>query len=352
MHDGRLGSGIRARAARADLGGAGGDLPRRSKLSPQLPPSCHRRRVFDLLRASLDCSNLLSTLSDISPLTPHLHPGAFPQDQENVDQIPLGRSWMDTGSQERMESWERPPELRVTPGPLPTPVLFQETGPRGPLEKLDDQARGHLFAVGSLNASSQPSGEMAPAGRPHPSLELSLVASPQASVERAQPLSSVLARGPLLFPAAAARGWRPAGAQGGEGAPHPLGRVGVRPLCGRRHRTQPRRGFPAAAARARRCAAQRTSLQNGPQGGDGAPGPGAAAAPLGAPAGGGSGPRLRGAPPGSLPRAPAGREDRGPSRTASLLPPASASPRQCSSLSRLAFLSETWAPAPASNSLL
>eukprot|EP00069_Balaena_mysticetus_P019674 bmy_12420T0 len=98
------------------------------------------------------------------------------EDQENVDQIPLGRSWMDTGSQERMESWERPPELRVTPGPLPTPVLFQETGPRGPLEKLDDQARGHLFAVGSLNASSQPSGEMAPAGRPHPSLELSLPA--------------------------------------------------------------------------------------------------------------------------------------------------------------------------------
>ncbi|XP_067560712.1 LOW QUALITY PROTEIN: uncharacterized protein C2orf81 homolog [Pseudorca crassidens] len=125
-----------------------------------------------------------------SHLTPHLHPGAFPQDQENVDQIPLGRSWMDTGSQERMESWERPPELRVTPGPLPTPVLFQETGPRGPLEKLDDQARGHLFAVGSLNASSQPSKEMAPAGSPHRSLELSLVASPQASVERAQPLSS------------------------------------------------------------------------------------------------------------------------------------------------------------------
>ncbi|XP_073647317.1 uncharacterized protein C2orf81 homolog [Tursiops truncatus] len=112
------------------------------------------------------------------------------EDQENVDQIPLGRSWMDTGSQERMESWERPPELRVTPGPLPTPVLFQETGPRGPLEKLDDQARGHLFAVGSLNASSQPSKEMAPAGSPHRSPELSLVASPQASVERAQPLSS------------------------------------------------------------------------------------------------------------------------------------------------------------------
>ncbi|KAB0389761.1 hypothetical protein E2I00_009006, partial [Balaenoptera physalus] len=201
-----------------------------------------REAMLQITEASLDCSNLLSTLSDISPLTPHLHPGAFPQDQENVDQIPLGRSWMDTGSQERMESWERPPELRVTPGPLPTPVLFQETGPRGPLEKLDDQARGHLFAVGSLNASSQPSGEMAPAGRPHPSLELSLVASPQASVERAQPLSSVLARGPLLFPAAAARGWRPAGAQGGEGAPHPLGRVGVRPLCGRPHRAQPRRG--------------------------------------------------------------------------------------------------------------
>ncbi|XP_066863457.1 uncharacterized protein C2orf81 homolog isoform X2 [Kogia breviceps] len=66
----------------------------------------------------------------------------------------------------------------------------EETGPRGPFEKLDDQARGHLFAVGSLNGSIQLSGEMAPAGSPHPSLELSLVASPQASVERAQPLSS------------------------------------------------------------------------------------------------------------------------------------------------------------------
>nr|XP_058934767.1 LOW QUALITY PROTEIN: uncharacterized protein C2orf81 homolog [Kogia breviceps] len=61
------------------------------------------------------------------------------EDQENVDQIPLGGSWMDIGSQERMESWERPPELRVTPGPLPTLVVsgdraqgsFRETGRPG-----------------------------------------------------------------------------------------------------------------------------------------------------------------------------------------------------------------------------
>ncbi|XP_057599463.1 uncharacterized protein C2orf81 homolog isoform X2 [Hippopotamus amphibius kiboko] len=112
------------------------------------------------------------------------------EDQESVDQSPLGRSWMDIGSQERMESWERPPELRVTPGSPPTPEMFQETGPGGPLEKLDDQAGGYLFAVGSSDASSQPSVEMASADSPHPSLELSLVASPQASVGRAQPLSS------------------------------------------------------------------------------------------------------------------------------------------------------------------
>ncbi|XP_059973438.1 LOW QUALITY PROTEIN: uncharacterized protein C2orf81 homolog [Mesoplodon densirostris] len=146
-----------------------------------------------------------------SPHSPLTSTGAFPQDQENVDQIPLGRLWMDTGSQERMDSWERPPELRVTPGPLPTPVLFQETGPSGPLEKLDDQARGHLFAVGSLNASSQPSGEMAPSGSPHPSLELSLVASPQASVERAQPLSSQFSLEDLYYspPQPQAAGDRP-----------------------------------------------------------------------------------------------------------------------------------------------
>ncbi|XP_061287833.1 uncharacterized protein C2orf81 homolog isoform X1 [Bos javanicus] len=111
------------------------------------------------------------------------------EDQDSVDQIPLGGSWTDSGSQEPMESWE----LTVTPDSPPTPELLQETGPRSPLEKLGDQSRSDqtdLFAVGSSNSSSQLSMEMVPAGSTHASLELSLVASPQASVERAQPISS------------------------------------------------------------------------------------------------------------------------------------------------------------------
>ena len=122
-------------------------------------------------------------------LTPDLHPCAFSQDQDSVDQIPLGGSWTDSGSQEPMESWE----LTVTPDSPPTPELLLETGPRSPLEKLGDQSRSDqtdLFAVGSSNSSSQLSMEMVPAGSTHASLELSLVASPQASVERAQPISS------------------------------------------------------------------------------------------------------------------------------------------------------------------
>ncbi|XP_036786510.2 uncharacterized protein C2orf81 homolog isoform X1 [Manis pentadactyla] len=103
---------------------------------------------------------------------------------------PLGRSWMDRRPQEQMESWERSPELRVTPGPPPTPELFQDVGPGGPLEKLDHQVRGHLSSAGSFNSSLQPSAELEPSGSPHPSLELSLVASPQAAAERAQPLSN------------------------------------------------------------------------------------------------------------------------------------------------------------------
>ncbi|XP_017524218.1 uncharacterized protein C2orf81 homolog isoform X1 [Manis javanica] len=110
--------------------------------------------------------------------------------QGSTDQIPLGRSWMDRRPQERMESWERSPELRVTPGPPPTPELFQDVGPGGPLEELDHQVRGHLSSAGSFNSSLQPSAELEPSGSPHPSLELSLVASPQAAAERAQPLSN------------------------------------------------------------------------------------------------------------------------------------------------------------------
>ncbi|XP_047637680.1 uncharacterized protein C2orf81 homolog isoform X1 [Phacochoerus africanus] len=175
LHDGRLGSGIRARAARAHLR----DLPRRSKPSPQLPPATH-------LSASLPFAT-----SHYS--TSHHHPGAFPQDRGSVDQIPSGRSWMDTGSQEPMEPWDRcPPEQRVVPGPSSTLELLKETGPRGPLEELelDGQARGHLSSVGCLNVSSQLSMEMAVAGSPHLSLEPTPVASPKGSVEKAQPFSS------------------------------------------------------------------------------------------------------------------------------------------------------------------
>ncbi|NP_001231805.1 uncharacterized protein C2orf81 homolog [Sus scrofa] len=116
----------------------------------------------------------------------------FPgEDRGSVDQITLGRSWMDTGSQEPMEPWDRClPEQRVVPSS--TLELLKETGPRGPLEELelDGQARGHLSSVGCLTVSSQLSMEMAVAGGPHLSLEPTPVASPKGSVEKAQPFSS------------------------------------------------------------------------------------------------------------------------------------------------------------------
>ncbi|PNJ79305.1 C2orf81 isoform 1, partial [Pongo abelii] len=92
---------------------------------------------------------------DSSAITPALHfptshcPSAFPQDPGGVDRIPLGRSWMGRGSQEQMESWEPSPELRVTSAPPPTSELFQEAGPRGPVEEADGQSRG-LSSAGSL----------------------------------------------------------------------------------------------------------------------------------------------------------------------------------------------------------
>ncbi|XP_021554894.1 uncharacterized protein C2orf81 homolog [Neomonachus schauinslandi] len=112
----------------------------------------------------------------------------FPgEDQGSVDQISLGKRWMVRRSQEQTDSWEHSPELQVSPGPPPTPELFQETGSGGPLEDLDVQARDHQATVGSLNASRQPSVEMAPDGSPQPSLE---VASTQALTQRAQPPGS------------------------------------------------------------------------------------------------------------------------------------------------------------------
>ncbi|XP_063569665.1 uncharacterized protein C2orf81 homolog isoform X6 [Pongo abelii] len=130
---------------------------------------------------------------DSSAITPALHfptshcPSAFPQDPGGVDRIPLGRSWMGRGSQEQMESWEPSPELRVTSAPPPTSELFQEAGPRGPVEEADGQSRG-LSSAGSLSASFQLLVEEAPADDADPSLDPYLVASPQASTEMGHPL--------------------------------------------------------------------------------------------------------------------------------------------------------------------
>ncbi|XP_029793495.1 uncharacterized protein C2orf81 homolog isoform X2 [Suricata suricatta] len=112
------------------------------------------------------------------------------EDRGSMNQISLGRSWMARGSQEQMEISEPSPELRVTSDPPPTPEVFQETGTGGLLEELDIQARDHQSLAGSLNLRGQQSGEMAVDGSPHPFLELSQVASTQASAQREQPCSS------------------------------------------------------------------------------------------------------------------------------------------------------------------
>lgn len=117
-----------------------------------------------------------------------------------MDQISLGRSWMDRGFEERMESWAHSRNLRETPSPLSMSELFQEVGPRCPLEELEGKGGGHLFSAESSNMSLQRSSlsvEMAPTGSPHPSVALSLVASPQEWAERAQPLSSQSSLGDL-----------------------------------------------------------------------------------------------------------------------------------------------------------
>ncbi|XP_012513618.1 PREDICTED: uncharacterized protein C2orf81 homolog [Propithecus coquereli] len=112
------------------------------------------------------------------------------EDPGNVDRIALERSWMGRGSQEQMESLEPSPELRVTPGAPPTPELFQEAEPRGPLEESDP------LVARSLNESFQSSVEVESADSPRPSLELSLVTSSQAADQRVQPLSSQLLEDP------------------------------------------------------------------------------------------------------------------------------------------------------------
>ncbi|XP_004369421.1 uncharacterized protein C2orf81 homolog [Trichechus manatus latirostris] len=123
----------------------------------------------------------------------------FQEHRGSVDRSPLKRSWIDRGSQERMESWGPSPELGASPGPPPTPELFQEAGPGEPLEELEDQERDSLSSAQSFNASFHPSMEMAPSSSPEHSEEQFLEASSQQSAETGQPLSSQLSLGDLYY---------------------------------------------------------------------------------------------------------------------------------------------------------
>nr|KAF6429021.1 hypothetical protein HJG59_001860 [Molossus molossus] len=116
------------------------------------------------------------------------------EDQGSIEQISLGRSRMDRGFEEQMESSEHSSKPRDTPSPPPILELFQEAEPRGPLEEVEGQRGGHQSSAEALNVSlpQSSSEELGPAGSPHPSLELSQVASSQKSTERAPPLSSQL----------------------------------------------------------------------------------------------------------------------------------------------------------------
>ncbi|XP_032099603.1 uncharacterized protein C2orf81 homolog [Sapajus apella] len=141
---------------------------------------------------SSGASSYSSALTPALPFPTSHCPSAFSQDPGGVDQIPLGRSWIGRGSQEQMESWEPSPEMRVTSAPSPTSELFQGAGPGGPVEEADCQSRGRLSSAGSSSVSFQLLVEKAPADDANPSLEPSVVASPQASTEMAQPLGSHL----------------------------------------------------------------------------------------------------------------------------------------------------------------
>lgn len=178
-----------------------------SEVSPQLPltPTPTPSASSFSLRLLQDFSTLSSSLpfltSHCLPLTPTS--GAFPQDQGSVDQISVGRSLMDGGSEEQVES-SKP---RDTLSPPPTPELFQEAGPRDTLEELEDQEGGYPSSAGSRDLSLQQLSESVeqvmervPSGSPHPSLELSLVASSQESAESTRPLSSQFSVEDLYFP--------------------------------------------------------------------------------------------------------------------------------------------------------
>ncbi|XP_028010156.2 uncharacterized protein C2orf81 homolog [Eptesicus fuscus] len=140
-----------------------------------------------------------------APASVELEDSFQSEDQGSVDQISVGRSLMDGGSEEQVES-SKP---RDTLSPPPTPELFQEAGPRDPLEELEDQEGGYPSSAGSRNLSLQQLSESVeqvmervPSGSPHPSLELSLVASSQESAESTRPLSSQFSVEDLYFPPA------------------------------------------------------------------------------------------------------------------------------------------------------
>uniref|UniRef100_H0XUA6 Chromosome 2 open reading frame 81 n=1 Tax=Otolemur garnettii TaxID=30611 RepID=H0XUA6_OTOGA len=104
----------------------------------------------------------------------------------NLDQMPLGRSRMSRGSQELRQPWEPSQEVRINPSTPPMPDVFQEAGPRDPLEEPDP------LITKSLNKSFQEnfqSVQVASADSPGP-LELSLVASPKALAKTVQPFDS------------------------------------------------------------------------------------------------------------------------------------------------------------------
>ncbi|XP_023574223.1 uncharacterized protein C2orf81 homolog isoform X2 [Octodon degus] len=107
------------------------------------------------------------------------------QDPGNPDRNLLGRLWLTRGSQERS------PEQRATPGSLTTPELLQKARPGGTLPEPGVQATNQYLA-GSLNRSSQLSGEAMCVQGPHSLLEPSQVASPQASADSGQTLDSLL----------------------------------------------------------------------------------------------------------------------------------------------------------------
>lgn len=105
---------------------------------------------------------------------------------------------MDGGFEEKMES----PKPRDTLSPPPNPELFQEAGPKEPLEELEDQKGGRPFSAGSKQppAPVEKVVETVPSGSPHSSLEQTQAASSQESEENPRPLSSQFSIEDLDYP--------------------------------------------------------------------------------------------------------------------------------------------------------